>query len=80
MTQFTCWKCGGTFNQEWTDAEAQAEAAASFPGSDLTDAAPLCEPCDRAFMAWLRTYDPPVWRQAREARAAALDAWRKRRN
>ena len=41
---FTCAQCGGTFEKEWTDEEAQAEAEETF-GTDLVNPVLVCGDC-----------------------------------
>lgn len=40
---FRCEMCGGSFPKEWTDEEANAEAARDFPGQ--TDLQIVCHDC-----------------------------------
>lgn len=42
---FTCEDCGGTFDADWTEEEAVAEAVQTFPGQDVADMAPVCDHC-----------------------------------
>ena len=51
-SQFTCAHCGGTFEKEWSDDEAMAEAAANW-GDKLEDPVPVCDDCYRAMTALL---------------------------
>jgi hypothetical protein len=42
---FTCAACGDTFNKEWSDEEAKAEAAKKFPND--SDMVVVCDDCYR---------------------------------
>lgn len=61
---FTCSVCGETFANGWTDAEALAEAEAAYPGMELATDQPVCDECQKVFLAWLKTADYAVWLQA----------------
>ena len=47
VNQFTCALCGGTFGNAWSDAEAAAELAESFPGFDTDECDVVCDDCYR---------------------------------
>ncbi len=42
---FTCARCGETFEKAWTDEEAAAEAAGLFSPVELEDVAVICDDC-----------------------------------
>ena len=42
---YTCEMCKGTYEKEWSDEEAQAEAERLFPGMDHSDMVLLCDDC-----------------------------------
>lgn len=42
---YTCARCGKSFESDWTDEEAQAEAAEKFDAEELEDAAVVCDDC-----------------------------------
>lgn len=51
---YKCAACGGVFEQEWTEEEAQAEAVRDFPGMDTQDpnqSAMVCDDCYKAMRA-----------------------------
>jgi hypothetical protein len=43
--EFTCDACGGTFTSEWSDEDAQTEAALAFDPAELEGAAVVCDDC-----------------------------------
>lgn len=45
---FTCAACGGEFNRLTPEAEARAEAEATFRPEEIADPAEVCEDCWRA--------------------------------
>lgn len=47
--EFTCSRCGETFEKAWSDEEAATHAAATFPNMPIEDMAVVCEDC-AAFM------------------------------
>lgn len=47
---YTCEECGETFEAEWSDEEAQAEARALFPGVPQEDMAVVCDDCWQGIM------------------------------
>jgi DNA-directed RNA polymerase subunit RPC12/RpoP len=51
---YTCAQCGKTFVSEWSDEDAQAEAAANFSSEELADTAVVCDACYELLMAWHR--------------------------
>lgn len=44
-TTYTCEECEETFEADWSDDEAQAEARELFPGVHQEDMAVVCEDC-----------------------------------
>jgi threonine synthase len=53
---YTCENCGGTFEDEWTEAEAVAEYRKLFPADEkLEEAVPICDPCYEEITAWARS-------------------------
>jgi hypothetical protein len=54
MNRFTCARCKGTFESEWSDEEAVEEAEALFGTFDKQDAAKVCDDCYAEFVAWYR--------------------------
>lgn len=56
---YTCASCGGTFDEEWTEAEAQAEAAANGWGDvPMSEMAKVCDDCYEAMVSQV---PPPSW-------------------
>ena len=56
--EFTCAQCGGTFDKEWSDEEALAEAAENF--GEIDDPVVICDDCYKRMIAWL----PPMqWKE-----------------
>jgi DNA-directed RNA polymerase subunit RPC12/RpoP len=50
---FICARCGGTFDTEWSDDEADAEYKENFPevrGNEAREV--VCDDCYKEFMAW----------------------------
>jgi hypothetical protein len=48
---FTCAGCGGTFDKEWSDAEAQAEYERNIPAEDRGGPVDtVCDDCYNAVM------------------------------
>ena len=43
--EFTCASCGETFTQNWSEEEAEAELAITFPGYDKHECAIVCDEC-----------------------------------
>lgn len=75
---FTCDNCGKTFESDWSDEDAAAEAQENFPGIDVTDpdeAGLVCDDCYQEIMARARAEAPeligPGWREASVSREAA---------
>lgn len=55
--QFRCAKCGGTFTKGWSDEEAAAEDARTFPEvGPAVERAVVCDPCYQAFLRWLNKH------------------------
>jgi rubredoxin len=52
VKQFTCDNCGETYDCEWSDEEAQAEAVSTFGVID--DPAIVCDDCYQKLMGWLK--------------------------
>jgi hypothetical protein len=50
-----CERCGATFESEWSEEEALAEACANFAPEWLADTATVCDACYALFMAWYRS-------------------------
>lgn len=48
---FTCDQCGGTFDKEWSDEEAHAEAVELW-GEVPEDKAVVCGDCFQMLTAW----------------------------
>ena len=51
--EFTCAMCGGTFEQGWTDEEAEAEYTSAFTElskEQKEDRAEVCDDCYSAFV------------------------------
>lgn len=48
MRSYTCERCGGIFDEEWTDEEALAESTAMFGPLPKADLAVVCDDCWRA--------------------------------
>ena len=66
---FTCDNCGKTFDSDWSDEEAAAEAQENFPGIDISDrdeAGVVCDDCYQHIMGRVRAEAPeligPGWR------------------
>jgi ssDNA-binding Zn-finger/Zn-ribbon topoisomerase 1 len=55
MTEYTCDHCGGTFVQEWSDADALAEYEEAFSAEERAedDEPPVrvCDDCYKLLMA-----------------------------
>lgn len=45
---YTCAVCKGTFESDWTDEEADAEALEKFTPEELKDRVVVCDDCYRA--------------------------------
>lgn len=43
--EYRCCACGGIFAKGWSDNEAQAELAATFPGANTEDCDLVCDDC-----------------------------------
>lgn len=43
--QYRCAACGGIFDCGWSDEEATAELAETFPGFDKDDCELVCDDC-----------------------------------
>lgn len=54
---FTCWKCKGTFQSDWTEADAEAEYTAIFGKHLGEERDVLCNACDADFKAWFKSQD-----------------------
>lgn len=57
---YTCECCGGTFRNERSEADADAEALKNFgirSASTDPDISVICENCYRDFMAWFTAND-----------------------
>jgi rubredoxin len=55
--QYRCEACGGTFDEAWTEGEANAEAEVLFgvvDASTRADMARVCDDCYRLLMADLQ--------------------------
>lgn len=53
---YTCDQCHGTFDEGWSDEEANAEALENFGvanASRNTDMARICDDCYKAMTSWL---------------------------
>lgn len=51
---YTCADCGGTFEEGWSDEEAQAETVANFGvRGDSSGMVKVCDDCYKAIMAGL---------------------------
>lgn len=48
---FTCARCGRTFDKDWSDEEARAEAEAAFSAAELEETSDVCDDCHKALMA-----------------------------
>lgn len=58
MGEYKCESCGGAFTEpESADAEAVAEAAATFRPEELADSARVCDPCWRAMREAMPDFD-----------------------
>ena len=66
VRQYTCANCGETYEYEWSDEEALAEAVSTFGVID--DPTIVCDDCYQRFMDWY----PPLHVAARR--------WNKRRH
>lgn len=55
---YRCVACGGTFDFEWTDAEAREEFDLLFPDENPNDVDVICHDC------WLKL---PIAQQAKES-------------
>lgn len=61
--EYTCEDCGGTFDEGWSDEEANAEALENFGvtnASKDTSMARICDDCYKAMKPWLK--DQPEFR------------------
>lgn len=47
--QYRCEMCGGVFRHGWSDEDALAELAATFPGFEREDCALVCDDCFKAY-------------------------------
>jgi hypothetical protein len=56
MTQreFTCAKCGGTFNCGWTEEEALAEAQQNWGDVPVVAMDQICDDCHAEFLKWFK--------------------------
>ncbi len=66
---FTCARCGNTYEKEWSDEEAAAEAAATWSPAELESQATVCDDCYQALMAAMPRLRAKV---DQEAKAAGL--------
>jgi hypothetical protein len=60
---FTCENCGETYDKQWSDEEAAAEAEGLFPGLDITDpeeAGMVCDSCFKAIMGRVQVEAPEL--------------------
>jgi hypothetical protein len=48
--EYRCDACGGIYSHGWTEEEARAEQAATFPWLQPEDATIVCDDCYRAVM------------------------------
>lgn len=48
--KFTCDACGETFDAGWSEEEAEAELAETFPGFDKLECARVCDDCYQEMM------------------------------
>jgi DNA-directed RNA polymerase subunit RPC12/RpoP len=58
---YTCESCGKTFDSDWSDEDAAAEAQENFPGIDTSnpnEAAVVCDDCYQHIMADFRGVAP----------------------
>ena len=51
---YTCSHCRGTFEPAWSDEEAKAEAAETFPDVPLEECAIVCDECYKKIMSWAK--------------------------
>jgi DNA-directed RNA polymerase subunit RPC12/RpoP len=49
-TTYTCAQCNQEFETDWTDEEASLEFDQSFEGSDIRNAAIVCDDCYKLIM------------------------------
>lgn len=78
---YTCDNCSKTFDSDWSDDEAAAEAQENFPGIDVTNPAEaglVCDDCYQSIMARARAEAPeligPGWRGSDDPIGDALRA------
>ena len=64
---YTCAKCGGSFEEGWSDEEAMAEAESIFTPAELAAVAVVCDPCFRGFIPALPGLRAEVDQQAAAA-------------
>lgn len=50
--EFTCARCGETFEKAWTDKEAAEEREQNWPEWKEEDCDVICDDCHKAFMKW----------------------------
>ena len=50
--EFTCARCGETFEKAWTDEEAATERKQNWPGWKEEDCDVICDDCHKVFMKW----------------------------
>lgn len=51
---YQCANCHGTFEQEWTDADADLELQRNFPGFARDECLVVCDDCYTAAMRSIR--------------------------
>lgn len=49
-TQYRCAQCGETYETGWSEEEAQAVLAATFPRAEPTECDVVCEDCYKKLM------------------------------
>jgi len=67
---YRCEMCGLTFDSDWSDAEARAEAEAMFPGLPQEHQKVVCDECYKRLMASEHLQpDGEIWRKRRSEKA-----------
>jgi len=52
MKEFTCAKCGESFESDWPEAEAEKEMKKNFGDVPEEERAIVCDDCYNEFMEW----------------------------
>ena len=50
--EYTCARCGNTYEYEWTDEEALKEMRATYGDLPPEDRAVICDDCFKEFEEW----------------------------